>query len=150
MKKAILTIAIAVMGFTAAFAQDSTKRNRKPMPKMTVEQRAAKATDRLEKQLSLTADQKTKIYAIELENAKKMESRRSAEQKVMKEKMTERKAEMDAQKAKVNSILTAEQKTKLEASRAEAREKGHKMRRGMGGKGKRGDKAPTTVAPVKG
>ena len=38
MKKAILTIAIAVMGLTAAFAQDTTKRARRAMPKMTAEQ----------------------------------------------------------------------------------------------------------------
>jgi protein CpxP len=39
MKKLILTMAIAVMGFTAVFAQDSTKRVRREMPKLTAEQR---------------------------------------------------------------------------------------------------------------
>lgn len=145
MKKAILTIAIAVMGFTAAFAQDSTKRARRQMPKMTAEQRAEKATARLEKELSLTADQKTKIYAVELENAKKVETWRSADQGDMKGKMKERKEAMQAQKAKIDGILTAEQKTKMEAMRSEAREKGDRMRKGMG-KGKR-DKAPVVSNP---
>jgi hypothetical protein len=145
MKKAILTIAIAVMGFTAAFAQDTTKRARKQMPKMTAEQRAEKATARLEKELSLTADQKTKIYAVELENAKKVETWRSADQGDMKGKMKERKEAMQAQKAKIDGILTAEQKTKMEAMRSEAREKGDRMRKGMG-KGKR-DKAPVVSNP---
>ncbi|MDQ1138868.1 MAG: hypothetical protein ABWZ79_02665 [Pedobacter agri] len=145
MKKAILTIAIAVMGLTAAFAQDSTKRVRKPMPKMTAEQRAEKATARLEKELSLTADQKTKIYAIELENAKKVDAFRSADQADRKEKMKEGRATMQAQKAKIDAVLTAEQKTKMEAVRAEAREKGEKMRKGMGRRDR--DKAPVVSNP---
>ncbi|GAA4205723.1 hypothetical protein GCM10022289_25620 [Pedobacter jeongneungensis] len=145
MKKAILTIAIAVMGLTAAFAQDTTKHARRPMPKMTAEQRADKVTARLEKQLSLTADQKTKIYAIELENAKKMDTWRSADQGDRKGKMKERKAAMDEQKAKIDAVLTADQKTKMDAFRAEAREKGEKMRKGMGRGNK--DKAPVVSNP---
>ncbi|TCD00693.1 hypothetical protein EZ449_20230 [Pedobacter frigidisoli] len=147
MKKAILTIAIAVMGFTAAFAQDSTRKMRKPMqPKMTAEQRAEKVTARMEKQLSLTADQKTKIYAIELDNAKKMDAWRSADKGDMKGKMKERKAAIDEQKAKIDGILTAEQKTKMDAFRAEAKEKGEKMRKGMGERGRK-DKAPVVSNP---
>jgi hypothetical protein len=145
MKKAILTIAIAVMGLTAAFAQDTTKRARRAMPKMTAEQRAEKVTSRLETQLSLTADQKTKIYAIELENAKKMDAWRSADQGDMKGKMKERKAAMDEQKTKIDAVLTADQKTKMDAFRAEAKEKGEKMRKGMG-RGKK-DKAPVVSNP---
>ena len=146
MKKAILTIAIAVMGLTAAFAQDTTKRARRAMPKMTAEQRAEKVTSRLEKQLSLTADQKTKIYAIELENAKKMEAWRSADKGDMKGKMKERKAAMDEQKAKIDAVLTADQKTKMDAFRAEAKERGEKMRKGMGNSGRK-DKAPVVSNP---
>lgn len=145
MKKAILTIAIAVMGLTGAFAQDTTKRARRAMPKMTAEQRAEKVTAKLEKELSLTADQKTKIYAVELENAKKMDAWRSADKGDMKGKMKERKAAIDEQKAKIDGILTAEQKTKMDAFRAEAKEKGDKMRRGMG-RGKK-DKAPVVSNP---
>lgn len=146
MKKAILTIAIAVMGFTAAFAQDSTKRPRKQMPKLSAEQRAEKATSRLGKKLNLTADQKTKIYAVELENARKMETWRKAEEGARKGKMDERKAAMDQQKAKIDRILTAEQRTKMEAFRAEAKEKGGKMHRGLR-HGDRKDKGTEAPAP---
>jgi periplasmic protein CpxP/Spy len=146
MKKAILTIAIAVMGLTAAFAQDTTKRARRAMPKMTAEQRAEKVTSRLEKQLSLNDDQKNKIYAIELENAKKMEAWRTADKSDMKGKMKERKAAIDEQKAKVDAVLTADQKAKMDAFRAEAKEKGGKMRKGMGGRGKK-DSAPVVSNP---
>ncbi|MCX2574501.1 hypothetical protein [Pedobacter sandarakinus] len=146
MKRAILTIAIAAMGFTAAFAQDSTKKARRPMPKMSAEQRAEKVTAKLEKELNLTADQKTKIYAVELENAKKMDTWRSADQGDMKGKMKARKAAMDEQKAKVDGILTAEQKTKMDAFRSEAREKAGKMRKGMDRPGRK-EKPPVVSNP---
>jgi len=144
MKKVVLTLAIVVMGLTATFAQDTTKRARRQMPKMTAEQRAEKATAKLEKELNLTADQKTKVYAVELENSKKMEEWRKSDQGAMKDKMKARKSAIDAQKAKIDGILTAEQKTKMESLRAEAKEKGSKMRRGMG---KRGDKKPVVSDP---
>ncbi|MEH3115986.1 hypothetical protein [Pedobacter terrae] len=146
MKKAILTVAIAVMGLTAAFAQDTTKHVRRAMPKITAEQKAERVTSRLEKQLSLTSDQKSKIYAIELENAKKMEAWRSADKGDMKGKIKERKAAMDEQKAKVDAILTADQKTKMDAFRAEAKERGEKMRKNMGARGKK-DKEPVVSNP---
>ena len=145
MKRAILTIAIAVMGLSAAFAQDTTKRARRQMPKMSAEQRAEKVTARLEKELNLTADQKTKIYAIQLENAKTMDTWRNADQGDMKGKMKDRKAAMQAQQGKIDAILTADQKTKMDAFRAEAKEKMGKMRLGMG-KGRK-DKAPVVSNP---
>jgi len=146
MKKAILTIAIAVMGLSAAFAQDTTKRVRRQMPKMTAEQRAERVTARMEKQLSLTADQKSKIYAIELDNAKKIDAWRTADKGEMKGKMKERKAAIDSQKAKIDAVLTAEQKTKMEAFRAEAREKGERMRKGMRHRDQK-DKTPVVSNP---
>ncbi|QIL42143.1 hypothetical protein G7074_24485 [Pedobacter sp. HDW13] len=147
MKRAILTIAIAVMGLTAAFAQqDTTKRARRQMPKMTAEQRAERVTAKMEKELSLTADQKSKIYAIQLENAKTMDTWRNADQGDMKGKIKDRKAAMDAQKAKIDAVLTADQKTKMDAFRAEAKEKAGKMRKGLGGRGKK-DKEPVVSNP---
>jgi len=145
MKKLILTIAVAVMGFTAVFAQDSTRRVRREMPKLTAEQRAEKATGMMDKKLSLTADQKKKVYAIELDRAKKVDAYRSEDKSAMKGKMKERKADMDKSKADLEGVLNADQKTKLEVFRSEAKEKAGKMRRGMG-KGKR-DKAPVVSNP---
>ncbi|WP_131537942.1 hypothetical protein [Pedobacter nototheniae] len=131
MKRTILTLAIAVMGFTAAFAQDTTRRHHMPMSKiskLTAEQRAEKATAAMDKKLSLTADQKTKVYAVELDRAKKMDAWRSANKDAMKGKMKDRKAEMDASKAQLDQILNADQKTKLDAFRAEAKEKMKNMK----------------------
>jgi len=147
MKKLILTMAIAVMGFTAVFAQDSTKRARREMPKFTAEQRAEKTTAMMEKRLGLTADQKTKIYAIELDRAKKMDAFRTEDRSAMKGKMKSRKADMDASKAQLDNILTADQKTKLDAFRAEAKEKMKDRKPGQGkGRGKK-DKAPVVSNP---
>lgn len=134
-------MAIAVMGFTAVFAQDSTKRERHPMPKLTAEQRADKATGMMEKKLNLTADQKTRVYALELNRAKKMDAFRAEDRSAMKGKMKDRKADMEKSKADLDKILTADQKTKLEAFRAEAKEKGGRMRKGMG----RGNREKTPV-----
>ena len=146
MKKLILTIAIAVMGFTAVFAQDSTKRVRREiMPKLTAEQRAEKATGMMDKKLSLTSDQKKKVYAIELDRAKKMDAYRSEDRSAMKGKMKERKADMDKSKADLEGVLNTDQKTKLDAFRSEAKEKTGKMRKCMG-KG-RSDKAPVVSNP---
>ncbi|WP_133248498.1 hypothetical protein [Pedobacter yonginense] len=145
MKKAILTIAIAVMGFTAAFAQDTTKRARREMPKMTAEQRAEKATAGMEKRLGLTADQKTKVYQVELDRAKKMDAMRTGNPADMKSKRGEMKASMDKAKADLDNILTAEQKTKMETLRAEQREKMKDRKPGMG-RGKK-DKTPVVSNP---
>jgi len=145
MKKLILTMAIAVMGFTATFAQDSTRRAKRPMAKLTAEQRAEKSTSMMEKKLNLTTAQKEKVYAIELDRAKKMDAFRTEDKAAMKGKMKERKADLDKTKADLDKVLTAEQKTKLDAFRAEAKEKGGKMRKGMG-RGRK-DKAPVVSSP---
>ncbi|MCZ4223081.1 hypothetical protein [Pedobacter rhodius] len=145
MKKLILTMAIAVMGFTAVFAQDSTRRAKRPMAKLTAEQRAEKATGVMEKKLNLTADQKQKVYAIELARAQKMDAFRNEDRDAMKGKMKDRKADLEKSKADLDKVLTDEQKTKLDAFRAEAKEKGGKMRKGMGRDRK--DKAPVVSSP---
>lgn len=145
MKRAILTVAIAVMGFTAAFAQDTTRKARREMPKMTAEQRAEKATASMEKKLSLTADQKTKVYQVELDRAKKMDALRTGNPADMKAKRGEMKASMDKSKADLDNILTPEQKTKMETIRAEQKEKMKDRKPGMG-RGRQ-DKAPVVSNP---
>ncbi len=138
MKKVILMAAITLFGFTAAFAQDNVKKNNKAdHQKLTAEQRAEKSTSELDKKLSLTADQKQKIYAIELDRAKKGEAKKSAVQAERKA----RKADMEADKAKIEQVLTPAQKTKLEALRAE--KKAHKKDHKKGGRKDTGTTTPT-------
>lgn len=145
MKKLILTMAVAVMGFTAVFAQDSTRRTRRPMVNLTAEQRAEKATGMMEKKLNLTAAQKQKVYAVELDRAKKADAFRNEDKALRKARMKDHKAELEKRKADLDNILTSEQKTKLDAFRAEAKEKGKKMRSGM--ERGRKDKAPVVSNP---
>ncbi len=145
MRKLILTMAIAVIGFTAVFAQDSSKRIKRPMAKFTAEQRAKRATGAMEKKLNLTAEQKTKVYTLELDRAKKMDAFRSEDKSAMKGRLKDMKADREKSNADLDKILTADQKTKLEAFRAEAKEKGNKMRKGMGRGGR--DKAPMVSNP---
>ena len=141
MKKVILTIAIAVMGFTAVFAQDSTKR-KLDMQKYTPEQRAERSTAMLDKKLSLTADQKTKIYQISLDRAKKMQEMYVAGKDGGKGKGKQMKADMDASNTQIEMVLTPEQKTKYDDMKQQMK---GKMR--DGGKGKM-DKGQKDMKPV--
>ena len=125
MKKILLTLALAVAGLTATYAQHGTK------DKLTPEQKAEKSTVKLQKELSLTADQKQKVYAIELDKFKKSEEwhkKNKDARKAMKDQHEIVKNETDT---KLNQVLTADQKKKLDAIKAEHKEKigdhkGHK------------------------
>lgn len=108
MKRIVLTLAIAFAGLTATFAQSTGKQ------KMTPEQRAEKSTAKLEKELTLTADQKQKIYAVELDKYKQTEAwhkQTSADRKAKRDQHMASKKETDA---KIDKVLTADQKKKLE------------------------------------
>ncbi|QNK61240.1 hypothetical protein H7F33_11730 [Pedobacter sp. PAMC26386] len=107
MKRIVLTLAIAFIGLTASYAQTAGKQ------KMTPEQKAEKSTAKLEKELSLTADQKQKIYTVELDKYKKNEElhkQSHADRKATRDQHIASKKETDA---KIDQILTADQKKKL-------------------------------------
>jgi len=143
MKKLIYTIALVAMGITASYAQKDG-----PRPggrdKGTPEQRAEKAATALQTILNLTADQKQKVQALELERIKKNDEFRKKDDQEMKAKMEERKTFMKASKDKMDAILTPEQKKTLDASRDEMRDK---MKDRKGGKGPRGHKGPKDGTP---
>jgi len=90
----------------------------------TPEERAKTQTDRLEKLLSLTAAQKTKVHAIELEIGKEMTAQRQKTQgdrEAMREAMQEVNKKRDA---KYKEVLTAEQfKKYLEDNEQRVRER---------------------------
>lgn len=111
MKTIVLTLAIAFIGLTSTFAQNTGKQ------KMTPEQRAEKSTAKLEKELTLTTDQKQKIYAVELDKYKQTEAwhkQSSADRKAKKDQYIASKTETDA---KIDQVLTPDQKKKLEVLR---------------------------------
>jgi protein CpxP len=108
MKTIVLTLAIALIGLTSGYAQTAGKQN------MTAEQKAEKSTAKLEKTLQLTADQKQKIYAVELDKYKQSEAwhqQSNADRKAKKDQHIASKKETDA---KIDQVLTADQKKKLE------------------------------------
>lgn len=139
MKKLLYTVALVVMGITASFAQKPAGHGKE---QGTPEERAEKHAAALQTKLGLTADQKQKVQAIELERIKKGEEWRKGDDGDRKAKMEERKAFMKASKDKMDAILTAEQKAKLEASREEMKNKMKEARDSRDGKGPKGKKAP--------
>ena len=116
MRKLIFTAMLFISMGTMAFAQqDSTKKARK-----TPEERAQHATDALDKKLSLTADQKTKIYAINLDGIKKAKGKHV---KGQKPNMAAMKAAMEERDGQISSVLNEGQRKsydEIKAKRAES------------------------------
>jgi protein CpxP len=134
MKKIILTVALAVTALTASYAQKHDK------VQLTPEQKAEKVAANLTTKLSLSDEQKTKVYQVEVERMKKAEAWKKANHEAMKSKSEDRKAFMKANDEKLEKILTADQKKTYEAMRAQKKSemKDHK------GHHRHGDKAITT------
>ena len=144
MRKLIYTVALVVMGITASYAQrpGGPREGGPKQSNETSEQRAEKHAIRLQTDLGLTADQKAKVKAVELDRIKKSDDWRKKDDADRKSKMDERQAFMKASTDKLNAILTPEQKTKFEASR---KERGANFRDGdrpRGPRPPRGEKGP--------
>ena len=101
---------------------------------MTPEERAKAETDRLEKLLTLKADQKTKIYAIEIELGKEMtklrENNQGGDREAMREAMQKIRTKREA---KYKEVLTADQFKKYQADNEQRqRERGQGGGQGQG------------------
>lgn len=131
MKKLILSAILFISMGTIAMAQTDGKKVQK-----TPEERAQHATDALDKKLALTADQKAKVYALNLEDMRKP---RAKHVKGEKRDMTAMKAAMDERDSKINNILDEKQRV----SYKEWKEKGKQGMKGHGGK-RKGDKGSKT------
>jgi protein CpxP len=121
MKKIVLTLVMIAAAMTATYAQNTKA-------KLTAEQKAEKSTAKLQTELSLSADQKQKVYAIELDKFKKADEwhkKTSAVRKAQKEQHKTLKNETDA---KLAQVLNADQKKKLEVAQTTKKDKkgGHK------------------------
>jgi protein CpxP len=146
MRKLMYTLALVVIGFTASYAQTGpTGSVRGERQKSTPEQRSEKEATALQTKLNLTADQKTKVQAIALERIKKADEFRVKDDTELKAKMTARKALMKDSQAKLDAVLTPEQRKTLAASRAEM---GNKMRERRGPGHQRGIKDGTPPPPA--
>lgn len=133
MKKLLYTLAFAVMGITAGYAQNATK------TKLTPEQRAEKAASAMQQRLDLTEEQKSKIKQIELDRLEQQAEFRKQGAEAMKANVEERKTAYKAHQEKINAVLTAEQKQKLAAYREEMKNKS-KDRKDKFQKGPKGEK----------
>ena len=116
MKKLFVISIMLLATITLATAQQPQR--------MTSEERAKAQTDRMEKLLSLTADQKTKVHAIELEIGNEMTAQRQKNQgdrEAMRTAMQEVNKKRDT---KYKEVLTADQYKKyLEDNEQRLRER---------------------------
>jgi protein CpxP len=107
MKKLILSIAFFVAVTGATFAQ-----------KKTAEERATKSTEMMEKNLSLTADQKTTIYNATVEKTKAIDALREAAGEGNKPDADQMKAVNQKFSKVLKETLTDEQKAKMAEMKA--------------------------------
>ena len=133
MKKIVLALIVALMGTIVMNAQPPRR------PDMNPEQMVEKRIERLDRMLSLTAEQKAEIAKIYTEEFKARSKDKPAmgamkergekpDEATMKARLEQMKAERDAVNAKIEALLTPEQAAKF------AEMKQHEgKRRGFGG-----------------
>lgn len=127
--------AVLVTLFISAMAFSAMAQERGPRAAKKAEDMAQMRTDRLTERLALTEDQQNAVYALSLENAKRMQAiheeraARSAEMRNARTaKMEERRAELRASQERLNEILTDEQREVLKQQQTDRAEKMRTMR----------------------
>lgn len=128
MKKLLLIAVLFSIGF-AAMAQKGGQRG-----SATPEERAERITNKMAEELSLSEDQKKKVYQINLDHAKKRQAEMEARRAAME-------ADIKAQNQEIEALLSEEQKTKWSEMKAEGKkrmEEEGRGRRGGPGRGHRG------------
>lgn len=140
MKKILPLIALFVgIGFVAS-AQDNQatkdkerkhrgKFRQERVDKKTPEEIAQMRTERLDKKLNFSEEQRSDIYAYHLDQAKKFSARAEA----LKKQREERRQEMQADRDKFKDLLTAEQQELLASEMKAERKKISRERRGFRG-----------------
>lgn len=116
MNKWILATGMMVMISLSTMAQK--KQGERP----SAEDRALRTTERMAEELTLTDAQKKQILEINLESAKKNEAEmaaRKAEMEARKAEMDARRSELKEQDAKIQAVLTEEQRAKWTEIKAE-------------------------------
>lgn len=87
------------------------------------EERAKRSTEAMEKRLNLNAEQKAKVYALNLERAQRVEKLMKAQQEFRKNQMVKQKAYQEESNKKLNNILSDEQKKSYEEMRKQRNER---------------------------
>lgn len=127
MKKLLLIAMLFSIGF-AAVAQKGGQRG-----SATPEERAERITNKMAEELSLSEDQKKRVYQINLDHAKKRQAEMEARRAAME-------ADMKAQNQEIEALLSEEQKAKWAEMKAEGKkrmEEEGRGRRGGPGRGHR-------------
>jgi protein CpxP len=114
MKKLILSAALLLSVTAAGFAQE--KRDQKPK---SAEEIARLHTDKLAEKLSLSAEQKEQVYALNLERSQKLAARHKENMAAMKSLREERQAE----ETQLMKLLTPEQQQAYTSLKEERRSK---------------------------
>lgn len=111
----ILAMMVFVGGLsTGALAQQVPEQEKQPL---TPEERAAKITEKMTESLGLDESQKDKVYAINLDAARQLETYRQ-EMKAAREAFREkRKALMSAKAEELKAVLSEEQFHRFELQR---------------------------------
>ncbi|HEY0056543.1 MAG TPA: hypothetical protein VGB63_14405 [Pedobacter sp.] len=115
MKKLILSAMLFIGLSATGFSQERAKRELK-----TPEERAQKMTDVLDQKLSLTKEQKTQIYQINLERAQALNKIRQDQESVSRPKIKEQFKTSDE---KIVNILDEKQRVAYTQLKAERKEK---------------------------
>lgn len=126
MRKILFLTLIAASGMSFAQSNGPGKGKRQAkMENLTPEQRADKMTAKMKKELDLTADQEKQVKASNLEFAQQQEAIRMKSEALK----SERKALVDAHRAKMKGILTPEQQAKADQMMKKRQEKRSEKRR---------------------
>lgn len=121
MKKLIIA-AVLMLGMTS-FAQEKPTRERgQKMEKFTPEQRNERHLKKLTSELNLNEQQQKEVGKILAEQSTKREAKIKEKQKLTEAKRQERKAEMEANDAKIKAVLTPEQTKKWEELKTKKKE----------------------------
>ena len=112
MKKLILFSGLLLAGLTMN-AQSATK-TANPQQTEDPAVRANKDTERMAQELSLTADQKSKIYNINLEKAKALDAAKQKDGSNQQAFADDRKVIRTEREKEIKAVLTADQATKWE------------------------------------
>ncbi len=104
--------------FMMAFLLTTTIAIAQSPQRLSPEQRAAEATEKMAVELSLTEEQKTKIHEINLRYAQSMQPARAQS----KEAAAAKKTQLQSKDSEIKALLTEEQHVKYEAMKKEAME----------------------------
>jgi len=124
MKKIICSLIVSLL-CVGAFAQNDASAAKTSTP----EQRADRITNWMNRKLTLTADQKTKIYDVNLKYAKLNQETRTSEADNKKAMRQELMASEKEREEEFKAILTSDQFKLFQTAKQELHEKGRERRR---------------------